>query len=642
MSSSALFVSHSFETPTTCPPFCTLLNLYVNRSCPANPSGEACVVPNGTKQAPNPNPHLPPNCTTYEQTLLAAHADAQARGLPYRWFLIDSYWHAYDNPPSAHFEDVPAQVGSVFPHSLRWLRDKTTMDFGAHWSSSFSQWSPHAADDPEHWVCGAEADERTPRARLVGKLDEVERPRQCVPTSPAVFDGIFASDAEWGLRTIKVDHMLNLLVGGAAGALDCETHHCTSEGEVSCACDPGERNRTLARDALLPAVSRPDVAEGFINGLGTAAAANGVSIMWCMSFPNVLMTSVGLAAMTHARGSDDSHPPRRPFWNGNSSGYNGMNWHGFGGESTLLWALGLWPFKDTFYSNSTARVHNVHAEDYGWTEPMPFTHALVAALSGGGVAPGDPVGAADVPLILMTARADGELLKPTVPATYIDRVWQGDAAAGETSAASTVLQGHVWKFVSVIRNGATSLLPRDIGLVAGAGGGQAHYVIHEFCSYRPLARPCSLPDMLPRVQTFSASSSLELPAARWSDTDGAEARLLVASPVFPNGLALLGEEHKLVPVSTTRFVSVTASSGTNGTASARLEVEVRGAAGEVVSVLAAHTSPHGGGGGGGGKGSSTVLVTRTVCRLGGGGHARMVLAGLQQGEQQCHTDGAGT
>ena len=67
-----------------------------------------------------------------------------------------------------------------------------------------------------------------------------------------------------------------------------------------------------------------------------------MSVMWCMSFPNVLLASVAYGAMTHARGSDDSHPPGRPFWNG-TRGFGGNNWRGFGGESTLLWALGLWP-----------------------------------------------------------------------------------------------------------------------------------------------------------------------------------------------------------------------------------------------------------------------------------------------------------
>ena len=68
--------------------------------------------------------------------------------------------------------------------------------------------------------------------------------------------------------------------------------------------------------------------------------------------------------------------------------FRSINWKGFGGESTFIWSLGLWPFKDTFYSNSSSRVRNAFAEDFGGFESMPFTHSLVSALSGGGFTPG--------------------------------------------------------------------------------------------------------------------------------------------------------------------------------------------------------------------------------------------------------------
>ena len=118
--------------------------------CPSNPSGEICPP----SDVPNPNPHLPANCSTYEDTLHAVNRDALQRGLPFQWWLIDSFWHAYDSPPSAHFEDVKAQVGKIFPSSLQDMYQKTGMNVGAHWSSSFSQWSPYRSIDPDHWVCG--------------------------------------------------------------------------------------------------------------------------------------------------------------------------------------------------------------------------------------------------------------------------------------------------------------------------------------------------------------------------------------------------------------------------------------------------------------------------------------------------------
>ena len=118
-------------------------------------------------------------------------------------------------------------------------------------------------------------------------------------------------------------------------------------------------------------------------GMAEAADEHSVDIMWCMSYPNVLMQSVMYPAATHARASSDSHP-------------SSDNFQGFAGESMFEWSLGLWPFKDTFYSNATEATLNKFGQDYGHMEHLPFTHAVVAALSGGGVAPGGVIGGADV------------------------------------------------------------------------------------------------------------------------------------------------------------------------------------------------------------------------------------------------------
>ena len=38
-----------------------------------------------------------PHCHTYENTLHQVYAYSQRAGIPYRWWLIDSWWHAFDN-----------------------------------------------------------------------------------------------------------------------------------------------------------------------------------------------------------------------------------------------------------------------------------------------------------------------------------------------------------------------------------------------------------------------------------------------------------------------------------------------------------------------------------------------------------------
>ncbi len=94
------------------------------------------------------------------------------------------------------------------------------------------------------------------------------------------------------------------------------------------------------------------------------------------------------------------------------------------------WALGLWPFKDTFYTNTSAGLNlPLNGQDKGKLEHQPYTHAVVAALSGGGVAPGDVIGGTNVPLVMSTCRADGTLLKPTTPSAFIDRYWLSHVVA---------------------------------------------------------------------------------------------------------------------------------------------------------------------------------------------------------------------
>ncbi len=125
----------------------------------------------------------------------------------------------------------------------------------------------------------------------------------------------------------------DMLVGSDSGSPNCNNKNKSS-------CGPGQRNDSLSGESVLTALSQPlRVTEKFIDGVGVSAEKNGVSVMWCMSFPNILMYSTQYASMTHARGSDDSHPPNT------RSGFPSNNWVGFGGESTFLWAIGLWPFK---------------------------------------------------------------------------------------------------------------------------------------------------------------------------------------------------------------------------------------------------------------------------------------------------------
>jgi hypothetical protein len=77
-----------------------------------------------------------PGCHSYEDTMLQVQADAERASIPYRWWLLDSWFHALSGPEC--WEGTPEQVGAIFPHGLRWLYNASGgLTVGVHWSSSF-------------------------------------------------------------------------------------------------------------------------------------------------------------------------------------------------------------------------------------------------------------------------------------------------------------------------------------------------------------------------------------------------------------------------------------------------------------------------------------------------------------------------
>ena len=280
-----------------------------------------------------------------------------------------------------YFEDIWQQTdlqGAMFPDGgLTALYGRLgEQPFAAHWSSVFNASSPY---------------------RLFGNNSLSENNDTMVPLNAAVWDNIFTSDKRWGLDTIKVDHLFEAFIGDPASSSNS-----TIVG--------GKGSNRVHLSLLTSAFD----AETFLLSMAEAAERHGTSVMWCMSFPNVLMSSVMNAAMTHGRSSSDSHP-------------NSRNFETFAGSSTFSWAVGLWPFKDTFYTNTSSKMDPtgsnipLNGVDAKGREDEPWAHLLVAALSGGGVAPGDVVGGSDAALIRMSCRADGSLLKPSNPATYVGK-----------------------------------------------------------------------------------------------------------------------------------------------------------------------------------------------------------------------------
>lgn len=114
------------------------------------------------------------------------HAYAQRANIPYRWWLIDSWWHAFDNED--YFEDVPAQVGRLFPDGLKATYQKLgEQPFGAHWSSTFSAQSPYVTDE---------------KYGNASAWSLSEDKLTVIPLASAVWDHIFGANTAWGMDTV--------------------------------------------------------------------------------------------------------------------------------------------------------------------------------------------------------------------------------------------------------------------------------------------------------------------------------------------------------------------------------------------------------------------------------------------------------
>ena len=137
--------------------------------------------------------------------------------------------------------------------------------------------------------------------------------------------------------------------------------------------------------------------------LDRAAAAHGLTLQWCMAAPADFLQTLTLPRVTSIRTCGDY----RYLFD------NGLLWNWFLCTNLLARALGLFPFKDVFLTQTN---------DHGTaSEPYAEVEALLAALSAGPVGIGDRLGETRQDIVLRTCRADGILIKPDLPIAAIDR-----------------------------------------------------------------------------------------------------------------------------------------------------------------------------------------------------------------------------
>ncbi|XP_056009973.1 uncharacterized protein LOC125678812 [Ostrea edulis] len=140
----------------------------------------------------------------------------------------------------------------------------------------------------------------------------------------------------------------------------------------------------------------------WLQQMADAAKLLQIPIQYCMSNPRHAMMALELNVVTQARVSGDYHPGRD-------------QWR-IGVSSMFADAIGIRPYKDTFWTTTTQPGNS-----YKSSEPYPGLNAVVSTLSTGPVGPGDMVGGTNVSLLMRCCNTDGRILKPSKPATAIDR-----------------------------------------------------------------------------------------------------------------------------------------------------------------------------------------------------------------------------
>lgn len=281
----------------------------------------------------------------------------------------------------------------------------------------------------------------------------------------------------------------------------------------------------------------PEAAEMWLRNMGRAAGAHGLTVQYCMPLPADVLETVEIPAVTQVRVSGDYHPG------------NGQ-WR-IGTTSLLAWALGLAPFKDTFWT--TAQEPGSPYGDKA-REPNPELETLVSALSAGPIGPGDGIGLTNTALLMKVCRQDGLLLKPDKPATPLDRWFLDGQPGSEVWETGATIGNKRWHYVLGIGlKTAYSVTSDDLGSRTPA------------VAYNPdTGTTVALDTKHPLALTSADRGTGAVPFSFW-----------VVAPRSSQGWAFLGETGKFVTVSRQRFGKISADGRT---------LRLQGAPGEVVSL----------------------------------------------------------
>jgi len=242
--------------------------------------------------------------------------------------------------------------------------------------------------------------------------------------------------------------------------------------------------------------------EAFLDNMAAAMAQRNITLQYCMASPRHFMQSSKYGNLTTIRTSADRLTPAR--------------WTQFLYTSRLASALGVWPFTDNFLSTETGNL-------------------LMAALSAGPVGLGDPIGGLSGANLLRAVRRDGVIVKPDVPLTPVDSSYAGMAHgvdAPQMASAYTdfgALRTYYWFAYPTGANAQANFSPATLGV------NQPVYLYDYFSGSGQVVNP---EDNLERAIT-------------------GDALYLVAAPIGPSQMAVVGDVDQFVPMGKKRIAALT-------------------------------------------------------------------------------------
>jgi len=237
-------------------------------------------------------------------------------------------------------------------------------------------------------------------------------------------------------------------------------------------------------------------------------------------------------------------------------------------------SIGVFPFKDCFWSNNTVQTN---CGSSVCQEPNALLETIVSLISAGPVAPADKIGYLSIENLMQTTRTDGVLLKPDGPARTMDIVYSEGFKSSPTlwslvqassshnfNGQNTKLRWHYILAANTQRQ--FTITPADLGEMDNANMFVFDYQKPSVLSRFGNDSPLIIESLNPTGETVSFKYYVVFQAT--------------------SSYSLLGEKNKFAAASNQRFGDITQQSSAGQTVT---NVSVYGSKGEVVQVTMLHT-----------------------------------------------------